>query len=113
MTNRIGGSSTGRPRHRSGGRGAMPDDTKTIRRPEASELSKAWETTCTALLDNHQEAMTHWLLVLRSLADQVSSLAATRLQLTMEAYSALAACRSPEELIDCNRRIASKMTEHC
>jgi hypothetical protein len=65
------------------------------------------------MLDSHQQTVTHWFYLLRSLADEVSTLAATRLQLTMEAYSALAACRSPEELIDCNRRIASKMTEHC
>jgi hypothetical protein len=91
----------------------MPDDTKTIPRIEVPELGKAWETTCTALLDGHQQALTHWLHVLRSLTDQVSGLAATRLRLTMEAYAALAACRSPEELIDCNRRLASKMTEHC
>jgi hypothetical protein len=91
----------------------MPDDTKTIRRPEAPEMSKAWETTCSAVLDGHQRAVTNWLQAVQALTDEVSSLAVARLQLAMEACSAVVACRSPEELIDCNRRLASKMTEHC
>jgi hypothetical protein len=91
----------------------MPDDAKPIARPEAPELSKMWETTWKALLDGHQRAVTHWLQALQVLADKVSALAATCLQLGMETWSALAACCTPEELIDCDRRRAAKTTERC
>lgn len=91
----------------------MPDDTKTTRRLEIPELNKTWETTCTALLDGQQQAVTQWLRALQILTDEVSSLATARFQLVAEACSTLAACRSPEELIDCNRRLASKVTGHC
>jgi hypothetical protein len=91
----------------------MPDDTKTMRRPDAPELSKAWDMTCTALLHGHQHALTQWLQTLQGISDEISQLAETRLQLAMDTWSALAACRGPEELIDWNRRTTAKMTELC
>jgi hypothetical protein len=91
----------------------MPDDTKTMRRPDAPELTKAWETTCTALLDGHQQALTQWLQSIQSVSDEMAQLAEARLQLAMEAWSALAACRGPEELIDWNKRVTTRMANHC
>jgi hypothetical protein len=91
----------------------MPDDTKTMRRPDAAELTKAWDMTCTALRHGHQQALTQWLQTIQGISDEISRLTETRFQLGMEAWSALAACRGPEELIDWNRRMTAKMTEHC
>ena len=91
----------------------MPDDTKTMRRLDAPEPTKAWETTCTALLDGHQQALSQWLQAIKSISDEMAQLAETRFQLAMETWSALAACRGPEELIDWNRRMTTKITEHC
>jgi hypothetical protein len=90
----------------------MPDDTKTIRR-KAPEPSKAWETTCTALLDGNQQALTQWLQTTQAIADEMSNLAEARMRLAMEAWSELAACRSPEEFVEWHRRLAAKVTEHC
>jgi len=91
----------------------MPDDTKTMRRPDAPELTKAWETTCAALLGGHQLALTQWLQTIQRTSDEMAQLAETRFQLAMEAWSALAACRGPEALIDWNRRMTTRMAEHC
>src|SRR5262249_35039029 len=98
MTTPIRGATTRRPRRTSGGGAAMPDDTKTMGRPDAPELTKAWETTCTALLDGHQLALTQWLQTIQRTSDEMAQLAETRFQLAMEAWSALAACRGPEDL---------------
>jgi phasin protein len=91
----------------------MPDDTKTIGRPAALEMTNGWSTTCTALLDGNQQALTQWVETMQGISEEISRLAATRLQLVMESWSALAACRSPEEVIDWNRRMTARMTEHC
>jgi phasin protein len=91
----------------------MPDDTKSMRHREAPESTKAWETTCTAVLDGNQHALTQWLHGMQSLFDEISNLAEARWWLVMEAWAALAACRSLEEFIDCHRRLSAKITEHC
>lgn len=91
----------------------MPDDAKTMRRPDAPELAKAWDMTCTALLQGYQQALTQWLRTMQSISDEISQLGEARFQLTMEAWSTLAACRGPEELIDWNRRMTARMTEQC
>lgn len=91
----------------------MPDDTKTMRHGEASEKNKAWETTCTALLEGNQQAFTEWLYGARVLSEGISELTLARWQLAMEMWSAFAACRTPEEIIDCHRRLMGKTMEHC
>ena len=74
----------------------MPNDVmKTMWRPEAHQLSEAWHTTSAALLDGHQQALTQLLETMQGISGEISQLAQTRLQLMIEAWSALAACRNP------------------
>jgi hypothetical protein len=49
----------------------------------------------------------------QGISDEISRLTETQFQLAIEVWSALAPCRGPEELIDWNRRMPAKMTEHC
>ena len=91
----------------------MPDDTKTTRRREAPEPSRLWETTCTALLDGNHQALTQWIQRMQGISEEISTLAEARLRLAMETWSALSACRTPEEFADCHRNLTAKVTELC
>jgi hypothetical protein len=92
----------------------MPNDvTKTMGQAEAHQVSEAWHATSTALLNGHQQVLTQLLQTMQGISSELSQLAQMRLQLMLEAWSAMAACRNPEEVIDCGRRMTGRMIDHC
>jgi hypothetical protein len=50
---------------------------------------------------------------MQGVSSEISQLTQMRLQLMLEGWSALAACRNPEEVIDCSRSMTAKMMDHC
>ena len=47
------------------------------------------------------------------MSDEVSSIVQTRMLFTMEAWSQLLACRSPEQVMELLRRFTAKAVERC
>ncbi len=92
----------------------MPNDVmKTVRCPEAQALGETWHATSTALLNGHHQALTQMLQTMQGISNEISQLAQMRLQLMLEAWSALAACRSPDEVTERSKIITAKLIDHC
>jgi hypothetical protein len=73
---------------------------------------RTWATTVSDLLDCNKRVLMHWLEGTQAFSDEVSGLAQARMQLATEAWSALLACRSPEE-VEQQRRFMAKAMERC
>lgn len=91
----------------------MPDDTKSPMPRKAGDMSRAWDSACGAMLDGNQQMLAQWLAGAQTMSEEFAMLAEARLRLAIEAWSALAACRQPEDIVDCYRQMASKAAEHC
>jgi phasin family protein len=89
----------------------MPNDSKAARRHDAPERSQDFGATCAAMLEGNQHAMARWLQAVFALSQEITQFTQTRLQEDMAAWSTLAACRNPEEAMECQRRFAAKATE--
>jgi NTE family protein len=113
LTARAAGAPACPPRGEPGGGSAMPDNTKTPQPGEFAEQVKVWEALCTTVLGHHRRALEQWLRTVQSVSNELPALTVKRLQLAMEGWSGLAACRNLEELINWSRRMTSKMTVHC
>jgi hypothetical protein len=91
----------------------MTDVLKTIRPRGTAGQTVNWEPVCAALLAAQQQAFKQCLQTFQVVSEQFSAIAAERVQLAMEGYSMLSACRSPAELIDWGRRMTARMTDRC
>jgi len=89
----------------------MPDDAKGARSPKSRPPTDAWSPVYAAMLGGNQHALTHWLQGIFALSQEITQFAQARLQEDMAAWSTLAACRSPEEAVDCQRHYAAKAAE--
>lgn len=88
----------------------MPED-KTTQSAETKSLHEPWGAACAAAMEGNQQAMTRWMRALLALSHEVAQFTQTRLQEDAAAWSALAACRNPEEVMECHRRFSAKATE--
>ncbi len=75
------------------------------------EESKAWESACLVLLEGNQRALTRWFQGAQALSEEISNSAKARVLLAVEGWSALAACRSTEDVMNCQWRFATKTLE--
>ena len=91
----------------------MPDETKMAPSGATPEGSTTWDATCATVIEGSQHALSRWLQDLQTLSGELANLAQARMQFALDAWSALAACRGPEDTIDCYRRLTLKATEHC
>ena len=91
----------------------MPDETKMTQPGRSAEPSKTWDATCATVIEGSQHALSRWLHDMQILSDEISNLAQARTRFALDAWSALAACRGPEDTMDCCRRLTAKATELC
>lgn len=90
----------------------MADKPDTASQRETTRQVREWEAHCANLVEGQQRVLTRYLEGFRTLSDEISEIAKARLRLSTEAWSALAACRNPEEVIDCQTRLVAQFTEH-
>jgi hypothetical protein len=89
----------------------MSDDAKPARRREAPAQSQDGAAASATLLEGSQHAFARWTQALFALSKEITQFTQARLQEDMAAWSTFAACRSPEEAVDWQRRFAAKATE--
>jgi hypothetical protein len=89
----------------------MPDDTKTSPRRDTAERTKAWNAASTTAFEENQRALGRWLEDTRTLTAEMSELAKGRVRFAMDAWAELAACRNPEQLIECYQHLMTKAAE--
>lgn len=82
----------------------MPDDTNS---PAAKGNTVPWDSAYSPLIQGNQQALARWVRVLVELTQEVAQFTQQRLHEDMAAWSALAACRKPEEFFECNRRFTA------
>jgi len=85
----------------------MPDTTQQRQASQTTDL----EDTLSDLIDANKRALAQWLHGTQALSDEAWSIARARMQLTMEACSALLSCRSPEQMAEQQRRYMAKGME--
>ena len=90
----------------------MPDVTITSQQRQTSE-SRAWAKALSDLLDGNKQSLMQWLQGAQAFSDELSSFAQARMLLTMDAWSALLACRSPEQVVEHQRRFMAKAMNRC
>jgi len=88
----------------------MPDD-KSTSSSHAKTHPDAWGAACTALMEGNQQAFARWMRALIALYQEVAQFTQDRLQEDAAAWSALTACRSPDEAMECQRRFTAKAAE--
>jgi hypothetical protein len=88
----------------------MLDVTDKTQQREASQ-SAAVTDTLSDLLDCSKQALVQWLRGTQAFSDEVLGIARARQLLTIEAWSALLACRSPEQVVEQQRRFIAKTME--
>jgi hypothetical protein len=91
----------------------MPDETKMTQPSAAPHPSRTWDATCATVIEGSQHALSRWLHDMQTFSGEMSNLAQARTQFALDAWSALAACRGPEDTMDWYRHLATKATEHC
>jgi phasin family protein len=89
----------------------MANDAKAARRHDAPARSQDFGATCAAMFEGNQNALARWLHALFALSQEITQFTQARLQEDVAAWSTLAACRNPEEAMECQRRFAAKATE--
>ena len=77
----------------------MLDATNMAQQRQASPTGP-WATTLSDLIDGNKRALVQWFQETQAFSDEVSSIVQTRMLLTMEAWSQLLACRSPEQMME-------------
>ena len=90
----------------------MPDVTITSQQRQTAE-SKAWAKTLSDLLDGNKQSLMQWLQGAQAFSNELSSFAQARMLLTMDAWSTLLACRSPEQVVEHQRRFIAKAMNRC
>ena len=86
----------------------MPDATGTTQQHQAARTA-AWATTVSDL----KRALEQWFQGMQTCSDEISRFVQARALLTMEAWSALRACRSPEQMVEHQRHFTAKAMEQC
>jgi hypothetical protein len=89
----------------------MPDDAKTSQRRDAAERTKAWNAACATAFEENQRALGRWLEDTKTLSSEMSDLARSRMRFAMDAWAELAACRNPEQLVECYEHLIAKTAE--
>ena len=90
----------------------MPDATGTTQQRQAAQTA-AWATTVSDLPDANKRALEQWFQGMQTCSDEISSFVQARALLTMEAWSALRACRSLEQVVEHQRHFTAKAMEQC
>jgi hypothetical protein len=85
------------------------DMTAQRQAPQAAALAN----TLSDLLEGNKRAFVQLFLQTQALSDEVSGMARARALLAIEAWSALLACRSPEQVVEQQRRFIAKAMERC
>jgi hypothetical protein len=90
----------------------MLDATNMAQQRQASPIGP-WATILSDLIDGNKRVLVQWFQGTQAFSDEVSSIVQTRMLLTMEAWSQLLACRSPEQMMEHVRRFTAKAVERC
>jgi|SRR6516165_8737211 hypothetical protein len=90
----------------------MLDATNTTQQRQASQ-TEAWATTLSDLIGGNKQALVRWFRGTQALSDETLDIARARMLLAVEAWSALLACRSPEQVVEHQRCFMAKTMERC
>jgi len=90
----------------------MLDVTITSQQRQTSE-SRTWVKTWSDLFDGNKQSLMQGLEGAQPFLDELSNFAQARMLLKMDAWSALLACRSPEQVVEHQRRFAAKTMKRC
>jgi hypothetical protein len=85
----------------------MPDDKRSFA-SEASRAAKGWDTQFESLLAVNERAYRNWVSGVSAFADEVAQFTKARLNEGAESWQMLAACKTPIEALECQRRYADK-----
>jgi hypothetical protein len=88
----------------------MLDATDTTKQRQTAQ-TEALADTLSDLLDGNKRALTQWLHGTQAFTDEVLRISRSRTLLAIEAWSALLACRSPEQMGEQQRRFLAKALE--
>jgi hypothetical protein len=95
----------------------MPDEAKSVPstpstpRRGAPERKQDSGMNYGDMLGGNQQAFGRWFQAMFALGQEITRFTQARLQEDMAAWSALAACRSPDEAMACQQRFAAKAAE--
>jgi phasin family protein len=62
-------------------------------------------------MEGNQQVVARWMRSLIALSQEIAKFTQDRLQEDAAAWSALAACRTPDEAMECQRRFTAKATQ--
>jgi hypothetical protein len=88
------------------------DATNTTQQRQAAQ-TEAWATTMADLIDGNKQALMQWFRGTQALSDETLAIGRARTLLAIEAWSALLACRTPEQVAEQQRRFMAKAMERC
>ena len=91
----------------------MSDQLREAAQHRESDDVKDWVRACSNLLENHQEALIRSIRAAHALSEEFSNIFRGRILMMAEVWSALAASRSPEDLLGCHRMFATKSMQRC
>jgi hypothetical protein len=86
----------------------MSDQLKEAPQHQASDDAKDWLVVCSALLESNQQVFIRSIRAAQTLSEELSGITRARILLMAETWSALAASRSPEDVLGCHKRFATK-----
>lgn len=84
----------------------------TTQRCTASQ-TEAWVATLSDLVDGNKQALVQWFQGTQALSDETLGIARARMLLAAETWSAFLVCRSPEQVMEQQRRFMAKAMERC
>lgn len=79
--------------------------------PQQNPHHGPWRAACDALMEGNQPAVARWMRAFVALAQEIPQFTQERLEEDVATWSALAACRTPGEALECQRRFAATATE--
>jgi hypothetical protein len=90
----------------------MPDDPKSFSSKPNARATSAQATDVRPVNANgNEQAFARWLRGMFAVAQEIAQFTQLRLQEDMAALSTLAACASPEQALECQRRFAARAGE--
>ena len=85
----------------------MPDDKRSIA-SEASRAAKGWDTQFESLMSVNERAFRNWASGISAFAEEIAQFTKTQLNDGAEGWQVLAACKSPADALEVQRRYAEK-----
>jgi phasin family protein len=89
----------------------MPDQTHAKHSSKSPAAAKGWDGQVGSLLAINERAFRSWARGISAFTEEMSRFTQARLKEDAETWQVLAACRSPMDALECQRRYAEKAAE--